>query len=113
MVTLLSFGRGESAMAERESFETDQLGSSKAATAGQEDDEEDMEDSEDESEVELEDGGGGGGSELQPTELRTGSWVSEAVVRGSRSETLTVPSANQSSENGRSDGRFVDYFVFK
>lgn len=98
-------------MAERESFETDQLGSSKAATAGQEDDEEDMEDSEDESEVELEDGGGGGGSELQPTELRTGSWVSEAVVRGSRSETLTVPSANQSSENGRSDGLPVNSAV--
>ncbi|XP_038879508.1 probable WRKY transcription factor 32 [Benincasa hispida] len=92
-------------MAEPESFETDQLGSSKAATAGQEDDEEEMEDSENESEVELERGGGGGVvSELQPTELRTGSSVSEAVVRGSCSETLTVLSMNQSSENGRCDG---------
>lgn len=92
-------------MAEREGFETDRLGSSKA-TAGQEDDEEEeMEVSEDESEVELEEGGGV--SELQPTELRAGSSVSEAAVRGSPSETLAAPSANRSSENGQSDGRFV------
>ncbi|XP_022988569.1 probable WRKY transcription factor 32 [Cucurbita maxima] len=84
-------------MAERQCFETDQLGSSKV-TAGQEDDEEEMEDSEDESEVELEDGGAL--SELQPIELRIDSSVTEAAARESPSETLTAPSANHSSENG-------------
>lgn len=98
-------------MTEPESFGTDQLGSSKAAIEGQEDDEEEMEDSDDEPELEGE--GGGRVSELKPTELRTGPSVCEAVVMGSLSETLTVAFVNQSSENGRSDGRFVDYFVIK
>ncbi|KAA0035076.1 putative WRKY transcription factor 32 [Cucumis melo var. makuwa] len=89
-------------MTEPESFGTDQLGSSKAAIEGQEDDEEEMEDSDDEPELEGE--GGGRVSELKPTELRTGPSVCEAVVMGSLSETLTVAFVNQSSENGRSDG---------
>lgn len=78
-------------MAEREGCITSELRSSK------DDEEEEREDSEDESEVELEEGEGV--SELRPpAELRTGS---------SCSETLAAPCVNQSSENGRSDGRFV------
>lgn len=88
-------------MAEPESFGTHQLGSSNAATEGQEDDEEEMDDSDDESEVDLGGEGGGTGSEFKPTELTTGSSLNEALVTGSLSETLTVAS---SAENGPSDG---------
>nr|AZU90765.1 WRKY transcription factor 7 [Siraitia grosvenorii] len=94
-------------MAEREAYEINQLGSSKTTAVHEDDEEEEMEDSEDESEVEL-DEGERGVSESQPTELRTSSSVNEAVVRGSRLETLAVPSAIQSSENGRSDGLLVN-----
>ncbi|KAG6587823.1 putative WRKY transcription factor 32 [Cucurbita argyrosperma subsp. argyrosperma] len=83
-------------MAEPEGFDSNQLGSSKASAEQQDDEEEEMEDSENESEVELE--------EHKLSELRTGSLVSEAAVKGSCSQTLAPPSANQSSENGRSDG---------